>query len=59
VINKIDVNEWKISDMLVDKNDIEDLWMDTNFGKFVYYYARVRTESGATAWSSPVWMFPG
>jgi len=54
-IKKINPKTWKLisdfedKEFLNKKNSLDE-------GKFYYYYIRVRCLSGATAWSSPIWI---
>lgn len=55
VIAKSAPYDWHIIRDIEDKVALNNLWKNSGYGKFVYYYARVICHSGAFAWSSPIW----
>jgi len=52
------VNSWKTTLDYLDEDDLDSAALDSpHFDRpFVFYYVRVTCESGARAWSSPIWL---
>lgn len=49
--------EWQAAFAHCDENDLSAHWLESRYlGRFVYYYVRVTCQSGAQAWSSPLWL---
>lgn len=56
-ISTVTPGSWQAHFTYQDREDLENLMMDSSHsGHFLYYYLRVTCESGAQAWSSPVWI---
>ncbi|MBN2302333.1 MAG: hypothetical protein JXN60_07460 [Lentisphaerae bacterium] len=56
-IHTITPNSWKAQIMYEDREDLSAVQIKSRYlGNFIYYYVRVTCESGAQAWSSPVWI---
>ncbi len=50
-------NAWHTRLAFEDTDDLRTVWTSSRHMKeFIYYYVRVSCDSGAQAWSSPVWM---
>ena len=48
---------WNGKFSFIDEEPLDKHLLDSKYlGRFAYYYVRVTCESGAQAWSSPVWL---
>jgi len=57
VIVDFDCDGWNGEFLFTDKESLDEICIESEYlGRFVYYYVRVTCESGAQAWSSPVWL---
>lgn len=55
VIKQFNFDNWYAELTFEDNDSVDELWLDTRYGKIIYYYVRIRCRSGASAWASPVW----
>jgi hypothetical protein len=56
-IKKFKPNDWVFKAEYTDDDELNDLCMNsTHIKRFVYYYIRVICATGASAWSSPIWI---
>ncbi|MFW6125326.1 MAG: hypothetical protein ACOC46_04190 [Pirellulales bacterium] len=56
-IRTVSPDDWRAEVEWQDDEPLDELWLESkHLGRFAYYYLRVTCESGAQAWTSPVWI---
>jgi len=58
LIKSFKIDDWQAELCWCDNDDSDELFIDSPYhNRFIYYYTRVSCFNGATAWSSPVWLY--